>query len=102
MPACISTFGCSMPLLTMLSAAVPIHARGAQRMSEALALHYAAEALRCVGALHGCALLHCDLKPDNFLLAPRGRLQLIDFGRAVDLALLPDATLFLVRDGVAE
>lgn len=75
----------------------PDATRAAQRMSEALALHYAAAALRCVGALHGCALLHGDLKPDNFLLAPRGGLQLIDFGRAVDLALLPDTTLFLVR-----
>lgn len=65
-------------------------------MSEALALHYAAEALRCVGALHACAMLHCDLKPDNFLLSPNGRLQLIDFGRAVDLALLPAGVQLLV------
>ena len=65
-------------------------------MSEALALHYAAEALRCVGALHACAMLHCDLKPDNFLLSAHGRLQLIDFGRAVDLALLPAGVQLLV------
>ncbi|KAK9822716.1 hypothetical protein WJX81_007865 [Elliptochloris bilobata] len=78
-----------------LQALLNAHLAVGQRMSEALALHYAAEALRCVGALHGCAMLHCDIKPDNFLLAPRGRLQLIDFGRAVDLALLPADAQFL-------
>ena len=93
-PACLC---CTDTLRTVRSATVPKRSRAAQRMSEALALHFAAAALRCVGALHGCAMLHGDLKPDNFLLAPSGGLQLIDFGRAVDLALLPDTTVFLVR-----
>ena len=36
--------------------------------------------VRCVEALHKLGHIHYDLKPDNFLVSPSGKLILIDFG----------------------
>ncbi len=70
-----------------------------RRPEQPLALHLVAALCRALGALHAARVLHNDVKPDNVLVvaAPPGRdenapalgLQLIDFGRAVDLELLP-------------
>jgi checkpoint serine/threonine-protein kinase len=83
-------------------------------IDETVALYYTAEILRIIDTVHSCGVLHCDVKPDNFLVildenclewsetyskngstgwAGHG-LQLIDFGRAVDTLLLPEGTVF--------
>lgn len=82
-------------------------ARG-QRPEEVIVARLAALLLRALGDLHAARVLHNDIKPDNVLVslvgpaeagdenaAPVLGLQLIDFGRSVDLELLPPgAALF--------
>lgn len=68
-------------------------------IAEPLALHLAAEILELVHHLHLLDLIHADLKPDNFLVTdfpgPHNRaLQVIDFGKALDLRMLPKNIVF--------
>lgn len=69
-----------------------------EMVPEVIALHYTSIALRIVEELHWHGMiLHCDVKPDNFVLAssgsrtsayadiPNSDLTLVDFGRAIDL-----------------
>ena len=35
--------------------------------------------------LHGCGVVHCDLKPENVMVSPEGNIKLIDFATAADL-----------------
>lgn len=49
--------------------------------------------LRSVDYVHRCGVIHCDLKPANFLLS-KGKLKLIDFGIASEL---PDGQTFIVK-----
>ncbi|KAK9809232.1 hypothetical protein WJX72_011796 [[Myrmecia] bisecta] len=93
---------------------VNIHLKAGQRMEEVVVMYYTMELLRLVAELHHCHILHTDLKPDNLLLRNEGAnqaladwqpnrpgawalrgLTLIDFGRSVDLALLPEGSQFL-------
>ena len=39
------------------------------------------EILAALGALHVCGLVHGNLKPQNVLLAPSGRVVLVDAGK---------------------
>jgi serine/threonine protein kinase len=71
---------------------------------------YTMELLQAVREMHSCRILHCDIKPDNLLVRhpeawdtwdteqpatwSAAGLQLIDFGRAVDLELLPPGVAF--------
>ncbi|KAJ1445382.1 kinase-like domain-containing protein [Pelagophyceae sp. CCMP2097] len=95
---------------------VRVHTSSAEvRLPEAVALFYALGTLECVMACHGANVLHCDVKPDNFLVTfGRGvdivfgskksvyqeaalwqfGLILIDFGRAIDLSMHVEAQRF--------
>lgn len=57
-------------------------ARLERRMSRALALDYAGQALAAVAHAHEHKIIHCDLKPENYIIFPDKRLQLADFGFA--------------------
>ncbi len=39
-------------------------------------------AATAVGMMHTCGIAHLDLKPENFVVSPEGRLMLIDLGSA--------------------
>jgi len=60
---------------------------------EPIAIYLTAELLGLVEMIHSMKIVHADIKPDNFLLnhTPSTRsecsLQLIDFGKAIDLEL---------------
>lgn len=51
-----------------------------RRMSDATRVELAAQILEAVAHAHGQGVIHCDLKPDNFILFPGNRLRLTDFG----------------------
>jgi len=68
-------------------------------VAEPLALHLTAEILELVHQLHSMDLIHADLKPDNFLVTDfpglhNRALQMIDFGKALDMQLVPEDTVF--------
>ena len=47
------------------------------------ALHYAMQIVDAVAHAHRSAIVHCDLKSSNIMIAPDGRAKLLDFGLAV-------------------
>ena len=47
------------------------------------ALHYALQIADAVGHAHGREIVHRDLKSSNIMVAPDGRVKLLDFGLAV-------------------
>ena len=53
-----------------------------RRMSTRKALAYTAQILAGVSHAHEHRIIHCDIKPDNFILFPDSRLRLTDFGFA--------------------
>lgn len=59
-------------------------------------LHYCIELVDIVQYLHKSKIIHADLKPDNIVVReipvqnePEPCIQLIDFGRCIDMSLLP-------------
>lgn len=54
--------------------------RMTRRMSTALALDFSTQALAAISHAHACKIIHCDVKPENFILFPDNRLCLTDFG----------------------
>jgi eukaryotic-like serine/threonine-protein kinase len=53
-----------------------------RRMSGTRALAIADQALAGLAHAHGEKVIHCDIKPENFILFPGNRLKLADFGFA--------------------
>ena len=51
-----------------------------RRLSTDSALHLIEQALAAVAHAHSANVIHCDIKPDNFILFPDNRLKLTDFG----------------------
>ncbi len=54
--------------------------RLAKRLAQKKALAYAEQALAAVAFAHQRRIIHCDVKPENLILFPGGRLRLTDFG----------------------
>jgi serine/threonine protein kinase len=52
------------------------------RMATRTALQYAEQALSAVAYAHSQRIIHCDIKPDNFIIFGDDRLRLADFGIA--------------------
>ena len=53
-----------------------------RRLSTQVALAFAAQMLEGLAFAHRHRIIHCDIKPDNFILFPGGRIRLADFGIA--------------------
>jgi serine/threonine-protein kinase len=51
-----------------------------RRVSTETALQLAEQALASVAHAHRCKVIHCDIKPDNFVVFPGNQLRLTDFG----------------------
>jgi serine/threonine protein kinase len=54
--------------------------RMTRRMSAELALDFTTQAVAAVSHAHANKIIHCDVKPENFILFPGNRLRLSDFG----------------------
>lgn len=53
-----------------------------RRISQELAMSLATQALAAVAFAHERKVIHCDIKPENFILFPGNQLKLCDFGFA--------------------
>jgi hypothetical protein len=53
-----------------------------RRLSTRVALGYVEQMLQALAYAHQHRIIHCDIKPDNFILFPGGRIRLADFGIA--------------------
>ncbi|MGI9341806.1 MAG: serine/threonine-protein kinase [Gammaproteobacteria bacterium] len=54
--------------------------RMTRRMSTDLCLDFTRQALAAVAHAHSAKIIHCDVKPENFIIFPDKRLRLTDFG----------------------
>ncbi len=54
--------------------------RLARRISTEKALDYTGQMLAALSHAHSKRIIHCDVKPDNFILFPDNRIRLTDFG----------------------
>ncbi|XP_043842042.1 mitotic checkpoint serine/threonine-protein kinase BUB1 isoform X2 [Dromiciops gliroides] len=78
-------------------------------MPQALALYFTIKILHMIEQLHGCEIIHGDVKPDNFIIGERfleqdngidglsHGLALIDLGQSIDMTLFPKGTAFTAR-----
>ena len=54
--------------------------RMTRRMSTDLCVNFTRQALAALAHSHGSKIIHCDVKPENFIIFPGNRLRLTDFG----------------------
>jgi len=54
--------------------------RMTRRMSDQRALSFTSQALAALSHAHSKRIIHCDVKPENFILFPGNHLRLTDFG----------------------
>jgi serine/threonine-protein kinase len=59
-----------------------VDARLQRRISVDTTLIFAEQMLAAVAHAHDQGIIHCDIKPDNFLVFPENRVRLTDFGIA--------------------
>jgi eukaryotic-like serine/threonine-protein kinase len=52
------------------------------RMASRTVLRFAEQMIEAIAHAHRRHIVHCDIKPDNFILFPRGKVRLTDFGIA--------------------
>jgi serine/threonine protein kinase len=51
-----------------------------RRMSSKLALDFTEQAVAAIAHAHARNIIHCDVKPENFIIFPDNQLRLTDFG----------------------
>ncbi|KAM9065287.1 mitotic checkpoint serine/threonine-protein kinase BUB1 [Sarcophilus harrisii] len=78
-------------------------------MPQALVIYFTIKILHMIEQLHGCEIIHGDIKPDNFIIGERfleqdngiddlsHGLALIDLGQSIDMTLFPKGTAFTAR-----
>ncbi|XP_054431501.1 mitotic checkpoint serine/threonine-protein kinase BUB1 isoform X2 [Pteronotus mesoamericanus] len=78
-------------------------------MPQGLVLSFAIRMLHMIEQVHGCEIIHGDIKPDNFILGSRfleqdrddddlsAGLALIDLGQSIDMKLFPKGTTFTAK-----
>ena len=77
-----------------LATLIDQRSEGGSQLSIAEVLDLLIGLTEAVAAIHRAGIAHRDLKPDNILVAPGGRVVVIDFGIfAAECALLPDGTV---------
>jgi len=86
------------PQGSLLNLINTVHTRD-KSVCESLALHLTAQILDLIHTLHTLDFIHADLKPDNFLVRDlpdfhNNSIQLIDFGKAIDLRTIPANIVF--------
>ena len=59
-----------------------LHHRLARRMSINVGLEYSEQILAGLAHVHQHGIVHCDIKPENFIVFPGRQLRLADFGLA--------------------
>jgi eukaryotic-like serine/threonine-protein kinase len=68
-----------------------------QKMQQPLTLEefylIAEQCVQGIAAAHQRGILHCDIKPENIMIDPKGQVKILDFGLAKQLPRDPEATL---------
>lgn len=90
-----------LPFGTLLNLVNKVVASTKRQMLELQVLFLLDQLISAVAALHSCKIIHGDLKPDNILIRSIPAvdqlvpcIQLIDFGRSIDMNLVPEGTTF--------